>query len=144
MYSEIKFKIQILNIVQNLIKKIIILLLILSVQVSNSFAGQAEDNSVTALNTAAFQEPDDNRKKELTYIVLQDCGSCHGMTLKGGLGPSLEAKRLAVLPKQYLMDAVIHGRKDTPMPPWGPLLTQGEIQWIVEQLQSGQLGRHSQ
>ena len=83
------------------------------------------------------KRPDANRQKELTYMVQQDCGSCHGMTLKGGLGPSLQVQRMSVLPKQYLMDAITHGRKDTPMPPWGPLLTQGEIQWIVEQLQAG-------
>ena len=83
------------------------------------------------------KRPDTNRQKELTYMVQQDCGSCHGMTLKGGLGPSLQVQRMSVLPKQYLMDAITHGRKDTPMPPWGPLLTQGEIQWIVEQLQAG-------
>ncbi len=83
------------------------------------------------------QTPDASRQKELTYMVQQDCGSCHGMTLKGGLGPSLQVQRMSVLPKQYLMDAITHGRKDTPMPPWGPLLTQGEIQWIVEQLQAG-------
>ena len=87
--------------------------------------------------------PNLERQKELTYIVQQDCGSCHGMTLKGGLGPSLLADRMSVLPRQYLMDAVTHGRKDTPMPPWGPLLTQGEIQWIVEQLQLGLLARPS-
>lgn len=86
--------------------------------------------------------PNIERQKELTYLVQQDCGSCHGMTLKGGLGPSLLPNRISVLPKQYLMDAVTHGRPNTPMPPWGPLLTQGEIQWIVEQLQLGQLGQN--
>ncbi|MDX2370482.1 MAG: hypothetical protein QNK36_19105, partial [Colwellia sp.] len=29
------------------------------------------------------------RKAQLTHMVKQDCGSCHGMTLKGGLGPAL-------------------------------------------------------
>ena len=81
------------------------------------------------------------RKKELTYMVQQDCGSCHGMTLKGGLGPSLLPERISVLPKQYLMEAVTHGRQGTPMPPWGPLLTQNEIEWIVEQLQLGLLAQ---
>lgn len=80
------------------------------------------------------------RQNELTYMVRQDCGSCHGMTLKGGLGPSLLAERIAVFPKQYLIDAVSHGRQGTPMPPWHSLLTQAEISWIVEQLQAGTLG----
>ncbi len=88
-------------------------------------------------------QPDAERQKELTYMVQQDCGSCHGMTLKGGLGPSLLPERIAAFPRQYLMDAVTHGRPDTPMPPWKPILTEGEIQWIVEQLQLGQLGQAS-
>lgn len=81
------------------------------------------------------------RQKELIYMVQQDCGSCHGMTLKGGLGPSLLPERVSVLPKQYLIDAVTHGRKGTPMPPWEPILTQNEIVWIIEQLQLGQLAQ---
>ena len=84
------------------------------------------------------------RQKELIYMVQQDCGSCHGMTLKGGLGPSLLPERVSVLPRQYLIDAVTHGRKDTPMPPWGPLLQQNEIKWIVEQMLLGQLGQKKQ
>ena len=84
------------------------------------------------------------RQKELIYMVQQDCGSCHGMTLKGGLGPSLLPERVSVLPRQYLIDAVTHGRKNTPMPPWGPLLTQKEIEWIVEQMLLGQLGQKKQ
>ena len=85
--------------------------------------------------------PDLQRQKELVYMVQQDCGSCHGMTLKGGLGPSLLPERVSVLPKDYLIKAVTHGRPGTPMPPWAPILTAGEIQWIVEQLQLGQLGQ---
>lgn len=121
-----------------LITNTILAILFSIVSLTSSYAEQTKTNSVT-LNTDIIQAPDAERQKELSYIVLQDCGSCHGMTLKGGLGPSLEAYRLSVLPKQYLMEAVTHGRKNTPMPPWGPLLTQGEIQWIVEQLQLGRL-----
>ncbi|MCU7800157.1 MAG: cytochrome c [gamma proteobacterium symbiont of Lucinoma myriamae] len=84
------------------------------------------------------------RQKELTYMVQQNCGSCHGMTLKGGLGPSLLPERVSVLPKQYLIEAVTHGRNDTPMPPWGTLLTENEIVWIVEQLQLGHLAQKKQ
>ncbi len=81
------------------------------------------------------------RQQELKYMVQQDCGSCHGMTLKGGLGPSLLPERIAILPEQYLIEAVTHGRPGTPMPPWAPILTDTEIRWIVEQLKSGQLAQ---
>jgi cytochrome c55X len=29
------------------------------------------------------------RIAELSNLLVQDCGSCHGMTMKGGLGPAL-------------------------------------------------------
>lgn len=35
------------------------------------------------------------REKELETLLYQDCGSCHGMTLKGGLGPALPCHRIA-------------------------------------------------
>ena len=36
----------------------------------------------------AAAEPADSRQAELTHLVKHDCGSCHGMTMKGGLGPA--------------------------------------------------------
>ncbi len=81
------------------------------------------------------------RQTELVYMVQQDCGACHGMTLKGGLGPNLLPERVSVLPTQYLIDVITNGRQETPMPPWGPLLTQQEIKWIAEQLQLGHLAQ---
>ena len=104
--------------------------------------------SIPALSQEMAQDSTNNtstispeRQKELKYMVQQDCGSCHGMTLKGGLGPSLVPERVSMLPKSYLIEAVTHGRKGTPMPPWEPILTDSEITWIVEQLQSGQLAQ---
>lgn len=34
------------------------------------------------------------REKQLIHMVKQDCGSCHVMTLKGGLGPTLLPKAM--------------------------------------------------
>ena len=31
----------------------------------------------------------------LKRLVHQDCGSCHGLTLKGGLGPDLRAENIS-------------------------------------------------
>jgi cytochrome c55X len=91
--------------------------------------------------SSAQQSITAERQEELRYMVQQDCGSCHGMTLKGGLGPSLLPERISALPKEYLIEAISHGRSGTPMPPWAPLLTKDEIVWIVEQLQAGTLGQ---
>ena len=82
-----------------------------------------------SLNVVADISP--QRQQELSYMVRQDCGSCHGMTLKGGLGPALLTERLAKFPKQYLIDTIKYGRPGTAMPPWLPILTEEEIQWIV-------------
>ncbi|RKZ96327.1 MAG: cytochrome c [Gammaproteobacteria bacterium] len=98
----------------------------------------AQENNLPETGTQTISS---ERQAELIYMVQQDCGSCHGMTLKGGLGPSLLPERVSVLPEQYLIDAVTHGRQGTPMPPWEPILTQNEIKWVVEQLQLGQLGQ---
>ena len=101
----------------------------------------AQGSSTQKAMTQSTQNISADRQKELTYMVQQDCGSCHGMTLKGGLGPSLLPERISVLPKQYLIDAVTYGRHGTPMPPWEPILKQNEIVWIVEQLQLGSIGQ---
>ncbi len=103
-----------------------------------SVSALAHDIIIATKNPSAITS---ERQKELKYMVQQDCGSCHGMRLKGGLGPSLLPERVSVLPKDYLIEAVTHGRKGTPMPPWEPILTDSEIAWIVEQLQSGQLAQ---
>jgi cytochrome c55X len=56
------------------------------------------------------------------------------MTMKGGLGPDLNAKRLNTLPRELLFNTIANGRKDTPMPPWSSLLTEQEINWLLDQL----------
>lgn len=77
------------------------------------------------------------RESELIHLLRQDCGSCHGMTLKGGLGPSLLPERIGELPSEFLINTVLEGRKGTAMPPWKGMLSRDEVSWIVEQLQKG-------
>ena len=74
------------------------------------------------------------RAVELERLVLQDCGSCHGMTLKGGLGSDLRAETLAGAEPQTLVQIILDGVPGTAMPPWRPLLTEGEAFWIAEYL----------
>ena len=83
------------------------------------------------------QEVSNDRQGELLHLLKHDCGSCHGMTLKGGLGPDLTAERLNKFPRDYLLNTIIKGRPGTPMPPWGPLLTEQEINWLLDQLLKG-------
>ena len=77
------------------------------------------------------------RGKELIYMLEQDCGSCHGLTLKGGLGPALLPEDLSDKDEEGLVDTILHGRPGTPMPPWTGQLSETEILWLVRQLKEG-------
>ncbi len=77
------------------------------------------------------------RQRELVHLVREDCGSCHGRTLKGGLGPSLLPEDLRDLPPEALRETILRGRKGTAMPPWQQFLSEAEAAWIVEKLQEG-------
>lgn len=77
------------------------------------------------------------RRGELVFLVRQDCGSCHGMTLNGGLGPSLQPDALNGKSADYLKSIILHGRPDTAMPPWQRFLNDAEAEWIVSNLQKG-------
>lgn len=78
------------------------------------------------------------RQQELLHLLRHDCGSCHGMTLQGGLGPALTPARLAGRSPQALQQTILQGRAGTPMPPWQGLLTPQEVAWLVLGLQRGQ------
>jgi cytochrome c55X len=90
-----------------------------------------------ACAAALAAEPPPARRAELVSLVRQDCGSCHGLTLKGGLGPSLEPAAMAGKDSEQLSFVVLHGRRGTPMPPWRGLLTEDEARWIVDALKKG-------
>ena len=74
------------------------------------------------------------RAVELRHLVEQDCGACHGMTRKGGLGPDIRAQTLEGRDAEGLAQIIKDGIPDTAMPPWGPLLADQDINWIAEYL----------
>ena len=86
--------------------------------------------------TAAMGDPDRSR---LANLVVQDYGSCHGLTLKGGLGRPLTQDALAGLSHENIRDIILDGLPGTPMPPWRPLLSEREADMIAAMLKSGQL-----
>ena len=75
----------------------------------------------------------------LADFVRQDCGACHGLTLKGGLGRPLTADNLADLDVATISNIVLHGIPGTAMPPWAGLLTAEQADWIARQLKEGTL-----
>ena len=77
------------------------------------------------------------RAAALERLVRQDCGSCHGMTLKGGLGPDLRAETLAGRDPATLALVIRDGVPTRAMPGWAPLLTDAEVDWIVRYLLEG-------
>lgn len=82
-------------------------------------------------------EPDAERAQALIRMVRQDCGSCHGLTLQGGLGPALTAQALEDKPFEFLFATLHRGRPGTPMPPFLGILTEQESAWIVHKLVEG-------
>jgi len=80
---------------------------------------------------------DNARQIELMHLLKQDCGSCHGMTLKGGLGPALLPAMLEGKSTDFLVTTILDGRENTAMPPWRPLLSEDEALWIAQQLKRG-------
>ena len=86
---------------------------------------------------AQAAEPAPARQQELVHLVRQDCGSCHGMRLAGGLGPALLPARLADWPDESLVATILHGRPGTAMPGWQRFMNEAEAGWIVARLKQG-------
>lgn len=94
---------------------------------------------VTACSTPTPPQPKsmDSHQLHLVRMVRQDCGSCHGMQLTGGLGPPLTSASLANLPLDSVIATIYHGRPGTPMPGWKNMISEADARWIAEQLRNG-------
>lgn len=92
--------------------------------------------TAVAVGTARAEAPSAAQQQELVRLVRQDCGSCHGMTLKGGLGPALLPADLAGKPTDSLVATILQGRPGTAMPGWSRFMTEADAEWVVARLQS--------
>lgn len=81
--------------------------------------------------------PTAERQAKLDHLLLQDCGSCHGLRMTGGLGPALTREALAGKPRDSLIATVTHGRPGTAMPGWNALLDEQDIAYLVDRLLEG-------
>ena len=79
------------------------------------------------------------REKELRNLMIQDCGSCHGLTLRGGLGPALLPASLQGKSADYVSGVILDGRPASAMPGWRPLISETEARWMAELLLNGGL-----
>ncbi len=86
---------------------------------------------------AQEKEISPSRQGELIHLLKQDCGSCHGLTLAGGLGPPLLPADLSGKPPEWLRDVILDGIPNTAMPPWRPILNEDEVAWLVKRMLRG-------
>jgi len=93
--------------------------------------------SLLCLTAVGAETLPPQRRTQLHDLLVQDCGSCHGLTMHGGLGPALLPATLRDKPRELLIDTVMNGRPDTAMPPWAPLLSRDEAAWMIDQLRRG-------
>lgn len=90
-----------------------------------------------AAGAAAADAIDVGRQAELLHRLRHDCGSCHGMTMQGGLGPPLLPATLEGRADEELARIVLDGVPRTPMPPWRIEITEDEALWLVGRLKGG-------
>ncbi len=83
--------------------------------------------------------PEPARARELLRLLKQDCGSCHGLRLTGGLGPALTPGALRARPAASLVATILFGRPGTAMPPWRRFLSEDEAVWLVARMASGEV-----
>ena len=75
-----------------------------------------------------------SRQQDLRNLLIQDCGSCHGLRMKGGLGPALLPSTLAGKPAETISAIILDGRPGTAMPAWRPLISPAEARWLASLL----------
>ena len=89
------------------------------------------------LVTVTLAAPSEQRQRELVELLKHECGSCHGLTLQGGLGPALTPARIGAWMPEALKEVILNGRAGTPMPPWRGLLSEQDAAWLARLLQRG-------
>lgn len=115
---------------------------LLQVALAAVLAGPAAAGTPGPVGTAPAESgapaaPTPARQGELLHLLRHECGACHGLTLRGGLGPPLLPGALAHRPPQVLRQTILDGRPGTPMPPWRPVLREEEAAWLVDRLREG-------
>lgn len=77
------------------------------------------------------------RQGELTDMLQNTCATCHGADLSGAVGPPLTPEALKDKDDAMLVQTILNGRPDTPMPPFGGMVSEDDAAWIVKHLKGG-------
>ena len=100
-----------------------------------AFSANADDCQLFPLwENLEVPTPQPKRQIEIRHLLYQDCGSCHGLSLKGGLGLPLKAENLKERDPESMLLTILQGRPGTPMPPFAPFLTENEARWLLMRL----------
>jgi cytochrome c55X len=87
---------------------------------------------------AIAQEIDAARAAELVRMVRQDCGSCHGMRLTGGLGPALTRDTHGrPAPRQASPPPSTTAAPARPCRAGKACSSEADARWIAGRLQAG-------
>ncbi|WP_254916372.1 c-type cytochrome [Achromobacter denitrificans] len=101
------------------------------------WAGWAAAGGGAAQPAGSGEEAGAGREARLIHLVRQDCGSCHGLRLSGGLGPPLTPRALSGKSGAYLEHVILHGIPGTAMPGWQGIVAPAEAAWIAGRLLDG-------
>ena len=92
---------------------------------------------ITLMSAAVTGPVKADEAQRLEHMLKQDCGSCHGLTMKGGLGLPLTREALEGKSPDMIAEVILDGIPGTAMPPWRPLLTTDEALWMANYLKRG-------
>jgi len=95
--------------------------------------------SLVLLPPARAEAISPQRQAELRHLLIHDCGSCHGMTMRGGLGAPLLPESIAGRSDDTLTAVILGGIRGTAMPPWASEISPEEARWLVQLLRQGGL-----
>ena len=82
-------------------------------------------------------EVTNERQSELLDFVEQNCPACHGIRMRGSIGPALSKANLQHLSVNAVTLTILYGLTDKGMPAWEAQLTEGDAYWIAEFLKRG-------
>ncbi len=116
-------------------------LLIVYIAYTSLFIEPEQTNEVynPALETRRVYlgEITNERQSELLYFVEQKCPACHGIGMRGSIGPALSKANLQHLSVNAVTLTILYGLPEKGMPAWEAQLSEREASWIAELLKRG-------